>query len=298
MPGSALQFARTPLQVPKRQQQQRRAQARNGRTFSQMRITCPNCGAQYDVPDEAIPAVGRDVECSACDTSWFFVPPVAQPERVKPSPEVAEGREADAPDAGPGTEAPPAPQPKRDLDPSVAEILREEADRERAARKADALEVQTDLNLPPTAASAFLASPESVPQDASVERALTAVKQPATPGKPASRRDLLPDIEEINSTLRSTTDRDVARGDLSPDAPMRGHQRRSFRRGTLFAFILAACAAAVYVFAPDLSQRVPEVEPYLSEYVRAVDAARVWLETQAAALIAWAQDTLADLQQE
>ena len=37
--------------------------------------------------------------------------------------------------------------------------------------------------------------------------------------EPTSRRELLPDIEEINSTLRSTGDRDAAGGDPAPDAP-------------------------------------------------------------------------------
>ncbi|MGB1034571.1 MAG: zinc-ribbon domain-containing protein, partial [Primorskyibacter sp.] len=39
-----------------------------------MRLTCPNCRAQYDVPDTAIPEDGRDVECSNCAHSWFQSP--------------------------------------------------------------------------------------------------------------------------------------------------------------------------------------------------------------------------------
>jgi len=36
-----------------------------------MRLICPNCEAQYEVPDDAIPPGGRDVQCSNCQQSWF-----------------------------------------------------------------------------------------------------------------------------------------------------------------------------------------------------------------------------------
>ena len=43
-----------------------------------MRLTCPNCGARYEVDDSMIPAEGRDVQCSNCTTTWFQ-PGVAAP---------------------------------------------------------------------------------------------------------------------------------------------------------------------------------------------------------------------------
>ena len=36
-----------------------------------MRLVCPNCGAQYEVPDDVIPETGRDVQCSNCGDTWF-----------------------------------------------------------------------------------------------------------------------------------------------------------------------------------------------------------------------------------
>ncbi|MCB1313137.1 MAG: zinc-ribbon domain-containing protein, partial [Sedimentitalea sp.] len=36
-----------------------------------MRLTCPNCEARYEIPDEVIPLDGRDVECSNCGRIWF-----------------------------------------------------------------------------------------------------------------------------------------------------------------------------------------------------------------------------------
>lgn len=38
---------------------------------TEMRLTCPNCGAEYDAPDGMIPTEGRHVQCSACHTRWF-----------------------------------------------------------------------------------------------------------------------------------------------------------------------------------------------------------------------------------
>ncbi|WP_235602498.1 zinc-ribbon domain-containing protein, partial [Sulfitobacter pontiacus] len=36
-----------------------------------MRLICPNCDAQYEVPDEVMPSSGRDVQCSNCGQTWF-----------------------------------------------------------------------------------------------------------------------------------------------------------------------------------------------------------------------------------
>ena len=36
-----------------------------------MRLTCPNCGADYDIPEGMVPAAGRHVQCSTCHTRWF-----------------------------------------------------------------------------------------------------------------------------------------------------------------------------------------------------------------------------------
>ena len=36
-----------------------------------MRLTCPNCDAEYEVPDGMMPATGRHVQCTACHTRWF-----------------------------------------------------------------------------------------------------------------------------------------------------------------------------------------------------------------------------------
>ena len=43
-----------------------------------MRLTCPNCDAKYEVPEDAIPEGGRDVQCSNCGHGWFQSRPEAE----------------------------------------------------------------------------------------------------------------------------------------------------------------------------------------------------------------------------
>ena len=93
-----------------------------------MRLTCPNCGAQYDVPEAAIPEAGREVQCSACGESWAQHRPTAAT--------AAEQEALPAADPAPAPEHPETPAQRR-LDPGVADILRTEAARERARRAAE-----------------------------------------------------------------------------------------------------------------------------------------------------------------
>lgn len=39
-----------------------------------MRIVCPNCSANYDVADNAIPTSGREVQCTNCEHAWLQEP--------------------------------------------------------------------------------------------------------------------------------------------------------------------------------------------------------------------------------
>ena len=48
-----------------------------------MRLICPNCEAQYEVSDDAIPPGGRDVQCSNCQLSWFQTEKPTVPGRDK-----------------------------------------------------------------------------------------------------------------------------------------------------------------------------------------------------------------------
>lgn len=265
-----------------------------------MRLICPNCGAQYEVPTEVIPNEGRDVQCSACSNTWF---------QTHPDHDAALADEVDAPSVEPVApppppeperEAEPAPRPqpeRRELDPNVSNVLRQEAELEAAARAAEAgapLESQPDLGL------------DSPTEDESQRRAREARERMARMrGEPVpaenavaaatvaagSRRDLLPDIEEINSTLRSSGERrrpaEATDADLPGTMPQVRRKRHGFRRSFLTVLVLAGIAIGTYVFGPKISETIPAAQEYVSKYTDGVETARSWLSTSVDKGLAW-----------
>lgn len=200
--------------------------------------------------------------------------PAADPE---PVPEIAAPAEAvaDAPSAeavevalDPVTEPEPEPAPAAAayaVDESVLAILREEAEREANARRSEALESQTDLGI------------DAAMPGKSRKGGKAAAKAEEPEAKPSARRDLLPDVEEINSTLRPS---EAATGDDAtpdfvappPEAP------RGFRSGFLTLMTIAILAAALYVVAPRLAALVPAVAGPLESYVSLIDGMRLGLD--------------------
>ena len=47
-----------------------------------MRITCPNCSAQFDVPEGAITEEGRNLRCSQCKHKWHQFPVIDEEENI------------------------------------------------------------------------------------------------------------------------------------------------------------------------------------------------------------------------
>ena len=110
-----------------------------------MRLTCPRCGAQYEIDGSQIPAAGRVVECSACGENWRQAPEAeAGPLRLVPAPPVgtfpnagAAGGQGDGEDVPQPFDATDRPPLNRPLSESILSILREEAGREISARRRD-----------------------------------------------------------------------------------------------------------------------------------------------------------------
>lgn len=266
-----------------------------------MRLTCPNCGAQYEVPDEVIPLEGRDVQCSNCGNTWYQPHPEnpdtifaqhAEPAEGGLEPDLAEIRAAVTDEPVAAQTRAPAPEPqdvppaRQEMDRSVSEILQEEARREAQLRAAEAggLESQPELGLD----SARDDDARSAQQ---AQSRMTQIRG-ETPEKPdlsaetGSRRGLLPDIEEINSTLRSSSESlAVARGGV-PAALANGTGRRTgFSRGFVLALLLGVILVLIYVNAPRIAQSVPGADPMLSAYVALVDQGRIWLDAKLGTLI-------------
>ena len=222
-----------------------------------MRLTCPNCSAQYEVPDEVIPDEGRDVQCSNCEETWFQAkslpaPPDPQPvQDTKPEPEPAQ---------------PPDEKPSGAIDPSIANILKEEANREAdlRAQEGNNLETQTDL--------ALEVPPESDPGQAIKD--LTTTETALGSGQ----MDDLPDVDAINSSLR---------GDMAESEPdtISAKPRRSggFLSGFGLIIMIGLILIGIYGFSPQISDAVPQAAPVLDGYVTAIDQARLWLEAQTGA---------------
>ncbi|KAA9010539.1 zinc-ribbon domain-containing protein [Histidinibacterium aquaticum] len=275
-----------------------------------MRLICPNCGAQYEVPDDAIPQAGRDVQCSNCGHTWFEMPGASAAEEAgeaaSPAPKAADPSRAgpvrdpgaphpdedDYEDEGDNAPLPdpeqPAARQRRPIDPAVADVLREERETSTSLRRkasADPMERQSEMGLE-----------ESQPPRSRPEPRPTPRPEPEEPHEPASssepepvaepetdrrdRRDRLPDVEEINSTLRASGDRPSSSADVTPAEAAEREHRKGFRYGFAVVLLLASAATAVYLYAADIAERFPETQPALVSYTESINTGRLWLDAQ------------------
>ena len=101
-----------------------------------------------------------------------------------------------------------------------------------------------------------------------------------------SRRNLLPDIDEINSSLDSESVRAEAEqaGDGAAGAAPagKGGFGAGFRRVVLLVLVLVV----LYILAPTLSENVPALAGVLNSYVDTVNAGRIWLNDWLGTMVA------------
>ena len=243
-----------------------------------MRLTCPNCSARYEVDDSLVPPEGRDVQCSNCATTWFQPGNRSRMEEVED--DSGETEIVASEPARPVRDGPT----RRELDPAIRDLLNEEREREEQLRRgASAMESQEEMALEDPDApepASEPAAPEDEDEDTETLAALRAATAVGTASAAPSGRDLLPDIEEINSTLRATTDRNAQDQDASDIETMEElpRRRRGFRIGLLLMLLIGAVAVAAYAYTPDIAEAVPQAEPVMTAYVAQVDAARLWLD--------------------
>ena len=272
-----------------------------------MRLICPNCDAQYEVPDEVIPSEGRDVQCSNCGQTWFQHHPdhpaeeadaPAAPDAPVPGEERAEAPSAPPPmpeETGEETvfDEVSAPQ-RRGVSPDVADILREEAEQEARARaeERDTLESQPDLGLMPSdeddssrnarqARERMMRIRGQEPED---DKSAEVAAATAAAG---SRRDLLPDIDEINSTLRSSSDRKARSSDSPAADPSAPQKRGGFRLGFFLVLLIAALGLYVYLNPERVTQTLPQAQSFVEAFVAQADTARAWVDIQVTRALIW-----------
>lgn len=267
-----------------------------------MRLTCPNCKAQYEVDDAVIPDNGRDVQCSACGHTWYQYPIGLSRAPRPPAPEAGEAPggvaapladETTADSAGadehPGDDAESlAPRPAAPrVEQSVLDVLREEAEREITERRRSSapIETQGDLGLVSRPRSRARPARETgrdgehnTGREADAGHNDTAPDDhEASTRAGASRRNLLPDIEELSSTLEPG--REPRRKGASETAlpPTDEDERRGFRQGFILILIVAIMLAGLYVLAPQIAARVPALAAALEGYVALVDSLHMTL---------------------
>ena len=184
----------------------------------------------------------------------------------------------------------PAAAVARTLDETVLAVLREEAEREAAARRADSvartpvMETQTEMGLQ-NAASVGVAG--------ATARRLARLKgvdpdaPPPMPARPPTRREMLPEIDEINSSLRATSERRSGESAaVAATMPPPETGRRGFRNGFLLMVLVGLIGVVTYVMAPKIVERMPGAASAMTTYVGAVDSARLRLDASLQALIA------------
>lgn len=302
-----------------------------------MRLTCPNCGAQYEVPDEVIPETGRDVQCSNCGDTWFqhhpdnmpapddeaeqdiaqapepdLPPEDSEPEYdVTPQDDTTAGMQDDTPApaapkpdlSGAGDDAPedtaeqvqdtprPAATQRRELDPTIRDLLRAEAEREHKAREAESggLETQTEMGLDDQPEQdrrsrearermARLRGEEIAEEDTGSRDSFAEAEEDEHADiDPDSRRNLFPDIDEINSSLDSDRSPRSDTAVVIQTAEATPQKSGGFRRGFTLAVLLFALLTLIYVFAPQIAGLHPALEPVMASYVTAINGLRTWL---------------------
>ncbi len=282
-----------------------KALARESGVF--MRLVCPNCDAEYEVDDSLVPAEGRDVQCSNCTTTWFQPGPephddTAKPDAPAPATEdeaVTEADDdADAAALAAATAATAGLTPRKpSIDPDALDIIHEEVARETAARKAEAagIETQPNLGLDDTdsevrasAARDRMARRRGLdPQSSTIEDDDEALAAAPRREDPHAKKELFPDIEEINSTL--SPEAAEAEAEAARIAAEGGDaiesQRSGFRLGFGSMLLLAVCLLVLYAYAPQIAQRLPFLTEPLASYVEMVDGLRTWLDVTTQELV-------------
>jgi predicted Zn finger-like uncharacterized protein len=283
-----------------------------------MRLTCPNCGAEYEVPDGLVPEGGKHVQCTDCDTRWFVRGGrdalvsedqlIERLEKWRPR-LVATGGAAAAPNAPDDaqTRGPEARSVGPAPDPEPAPALADEAE------PADGEDVLTDDGPPedfvwedphgPDAESAATGptgrpEPTPVPPAAAPMFRPVHAPEPAASSPPAAER-AAPTVEETAEPETGLPEAEAEDGEFRPirrrtrnsqrielpedgaraeDAPAPPAERDRFRTGLLVAVAIFVLALGGYATRDWIVRAVPAVEPALDAYAGAVDTLRERLD--------------------
>ena len=197
-----------------------------------MILTCPSCGTQYVVKDDAIPPGGRQVRCKACSHSWREVPAGA-----------AQGEPLDEPYEA---QVPEDPAPEETLPEASAPDVSEEAaadalPEDEYAGYGEALEDRSPAEAPleetPADEAAFAEAP--VPPPIPPETEIAGLAEAA----PSGRLEWTEEDDEFSPFAKRETSAARPRGRMLLIA--------------LVVLLIAALIAGVWFFAPlELRQKL------------------------------------------
>ena len=220
-----------------------------------MRLTCPNCGAEYQVPEGMLPTAGRHVQCTVCHTRWFV--------RGGPRAEFSEDQILSRLETWS-----PRPRPVAVPDP---------------APPADAVTVPeasepADLAPPPEPEPS---APPPVPEPVAPPRR-------SGPDKPAER-PAVPRPGPLAEAPAPPPPRSAPRLELGAEtsvltAAATAPQSGRFWRGMLLALLLGLLALGAYLYRDAIAARVPAAAPALESYGSTVDGWRDQIEQRLAPL--------------
>ena len=257
-----------------------------------MRLICPNCEAQYDVSDDAIPPGGRDVQCSNCQQSWFQMEKPVVPGRdtsqktISKLPDVVEIPDIDddetAPDmADQDAIVTPPKTARKGLDSAVANILRQEATREGAVPSGPkSAPPPTQVDRPAEVVDASETRQRiaqmTVEEGGTPAGRSAAVAAASVGAVTATNVRAVPDIHEINAALRARAEASDTSG-LTEDEKQEAAQRGGFRRGFTIILLLMAILMLPYIFADQITENLPQTRGIMASYVTTIDQMRLAL---------------------
>ena len=196
-----------------------------------MLIKCPNCNAQYEVPNDIIPAAGRDVQCSSCSKTWF-VTSLYGKKSTKDKVSKYESLEKGDLSKFETTESFLTDKSNKEVDRDVLEILREEADREIQARLRDGDGEDTTKKLS---------------------------------NKSAINKKALPDNIEIGTTLDEAPD-----STATVTGPSKS-KITSGKIGFIIGLVIIVLFWAIYTYDDLITQSVPQTAIYTDMFKSYVD---------------------------
>lgn len=196
-----------------------------------MLIKCPNCNAQYEVPNDIIPAAGRDVQCSSCSKTWF-VTGLSGKKSTKDKVSKYESLEKGNLSKFETTESFLTDKSNKEVDRDVLEILREEADREIQARLREGDGEDTTKKLS---------------------------------NKKAINKKALPDNIEIGTTLDEAPDTSATIKGPSKSKITSG------KIGFIIGLVIIVLCWAIYTYDASITQSVPQTAIYIDIFKSYVD---------------------------